>query len=142
MAFVRRVVLTRLISLTHIHLCNTHLDHWEEPHVATQPAGVSQDGRGGNLVENSRGQVLWHTPLILALRKQRRKNCQEFEATLGLQCKFQARQDYTVKPCLKGRWGCGERNGSVIKSTCSCRTRISCTDMVAAHDHLIHMKNK
>lgn len=46
-----------------------------------------------------------------------------------------------VKPCLKGRWGRGKRDGLVIKSTCSYRARVLCTH-TAAHNHTIHLHMK
>lgn len=42
----------------------------------------------------------WHTHLIPALKGQRQAILYEFEADL-VYSKFQASQEYTVRPCLK-----------------------------------------
>jgi hypothetical protein len=42
----------------------------------------------------------WHTPLIPALGRQRQGDL-GVQGQPGLQNKFQDRQDYTEKPCLK-----------------------------------------
>jgi hypothetical protein len=48
-----------------------------------------------------RCQVVWCTPLIPALTRQRQVDTCEFKARSGLQNKFQDSQGCTEKPCLR-----------------------------------------